>query len=33
MASENTAEVVRTHAATVLGVIPGILVVKLNSRA
>jgi hypothetical protein len=33
MASENTAEVVRTHAATVLGVIPGIVVVKLNSRA
>ena len=31
--SENTAEVIRTHAATVLGVIPGILLVKLNSRA
>ncbi len=31
--SENTAEIIRTHAATVLGVIPGILLVKLNSRA
>jgi uncharacterized membrane protein len=30
--SENTAEIIRTHAATVLGVIPGILLVKLNSR-